>query len=147
MIWLHIKPIYHRFDWHDFLPSEHQTRPGGAYYRIPKAKWLHTYPLNPYRMLDTSCATFQVLFETPIIHDEIRIIDNFDASMTYMSIRNHSNQNVSMSYVTISDASIPLWLVVSTPLKNISLLGWLFPSHMENNPVMFQTINQITNHY
>ena len=30
------------------------------------------------------------------------------------------------------------WLVVSTPLKNISQLGWLFPKYK-----MFQTTNQI----
>ena len=34
------------------------------------------------------------------------------------------------------------WLVVSTPLKNISRLGWLFPIYRKMK-VMFQTTNQI----
>ena len=44
------------------------------------------------------------------------------------------------------------WLVVSTPLKNMSSSMGLGLSHiMENNPVMFETTNQwlwtIINHY
>ena len=35
------------------------------------------------------------------------------------------------------------WLVVSTPLKNIRQLGWLFPIY-GNVKVMFQTTNQVT---
>jgi len=35
------------------------------------------------------------------------------------------------------------WLVVSTPLKNINQLGWLFPKYGKINQ-MFQTTNQIT---
>ena len=52
IMWL----IYHRFDWHDFLPSEHQTRPGGAYYRIATASW-SIHPIKSHQVLDTSCET------------------------------------------------------------------------------------------
>ena len=45
---------------------------------------------------------------------------------------------VSYIYITYM---YPYWLVVSTPLKNTSKLGWLFPIH-GTIKAMFQTTNQ-----
>ena len=39
--------------------------------------------------------------------------------------------------------SIPIWLVVSIPLNNISQLGWLFPIYGKIK-VMFQTTNRFS---
>ena len=43
---------------------------------------------------------------------------------------------------TLKYAENSIWLVVSTPLKNISQLGWVFPIYGKIN-LMFQTTNQV----
>ena len=43
---------------------------------------------------------------------------------------------------SVFGVSIFIWLVVSTPLKNISQLGWLFPIYGKIK-LMFQTTNQL----
>ena len=108
---------------------------------------LHTYPIadSPVRLSESSgCvwATPHDLFEPP----SIRIIDcilswypwwyscKFTSHLVIIEAHWSNEQWTSMSN----------WLVVSTPLKNISRLGWLFPIYTVygNIKFMFQTTNR-----
>ena len=51
------------------------------------------------------------------------------------------NRNKSASWSCLANTTIYNWLVVSTPLKNISQLGLLFPVYGKKK--LFQTTNQI----